>query len=152
MTLNTFGRTLAEVERKHILETLTCCDGNRSRAARLLDISVRCLRMKLHQFGQSGAKVPPSNRSTRPDHLSDLACSATLQISKQQDEPAPEAFPSRMCAQEAERLRALLRPTKAADLFAPSVRQRTGETSRESNARAPIKFAPALTGDSSAFA
>ena len=92
MTLNTFGRTLAEVEREHILETLTCCDGNRSRAARLLDISVRCLRMKLHQFGQSGAKVPPSNRSTRPDHLSDLACSATLEIFKQQASLHPKHF------------------------------------------------------------
>src|SRR5262245_22334104 len=53
MGLNRFGSTLAEVEREHIIETLNCCDGNRTRAAKLLDISVRCLRMKLHQFGQS---------------------------------------------------------------------------------------------------
>jgi hypothetical protein len=57
MALNRFGSTLAEVEREHILETLTCCDGNRTRAAKFLDISLRCLRMKLHQFGQSGSRV-----------------------------------------------------------------------------------------------
>jgi transposase len=130
VSLKTFGRTLAEVEREHILDTLTCCDGNRSRAARLLDISVRCLRMKLHQFGQSGAKVPPSNRGTRPDHLSELARSATSEISKQQDEPESEAFQSRMNGQDAERLRALLRNTAAADLFAPSMRQNIGRDNR----------------------
>jgi Bacterial regulatory protein, Fis family len=152
MALNRFGYTLAEVEREHILETLTCCDGNRSRAARLLNISVRCLRMKLHQFGQSRAKLPPSNRSARPDHLSELVCSATLQISKQLGEPASKAFPSRMCAQEAERLWALRRPTKAADLFAPSVRQRIGETIAKATRVSPIKFGPAVTDRSSAFA
>jgi two-component system, response regulator FlrC len=48
MALSRFGSTLAEVEREHILETLTCCDGNRTRTAKFLDISVRCLRTKLH--------------------------------------------------------------------------------------------------------
>ena len=55
MALNRFGSTLAEVEREHILDTLTCCDGNRTRAAKFLDVSLRCLRMKLHQFDQSGS-------------------------------------------------------------------------------------------------
>lgn len=57
MALNRFGSTLAEIEREHILDTLTCCDGNRTRAAKFLNISLRCLRMKLHQFGQSGSPV-----------------------------------------------------------------------------------------------
>ena len=60
MALSRFGCTLAEVEREHILETLTCCDGNRSRAAKFLDISVRCLRMKVRHFAQSGSMVPPA--------------------------------------------------------------------------------------------
>lgn len=53
MALNRFGSTLADVEREHILETLDWCDGNRTRTAKFLDISVRCLRMKLRDFGQS---------------------------------------------------------------------------------------------------
>ena len=57
MALNKYGSTLAEVEREHILETLTWCDGNRTRAAKFLDISLRCLRMKLHQFGHSESRV-----------------------------------------------------------------------------------------------
>jgi len=53
MALNRFGFTLADVEREHILETLASCDGNRTQTARFLDISVRCLRMKLNHFGQT---------------------------------------------------------------------------------------------------
>lgn len=58
MALSRFGCTLAEAEREHILETLACCEGNRSRAARFFDISLRSLRMKLHHFVQSGSMVP----------------------------------------------------------------------------------------------
>ena len=57
MALNRFGSTLADVEREHILETLACCDGNRTQTARFLDISVRCLRMKLNHFGQTTPRV-----------------------------------------------------------------------------------------------
>jgi two-component system, response regulator FlrC len=56
VVVNRFGQTLADVEREHILETLSACDGNRTRTARVLDISLRCLRMKLHRFGQPGAQ------------------------------------------------------------------------------------------------
>jgi two-component system, response regulator FlrC len=68
MVLNRYGHTLADVEREHILETLSACDGNRTRAARLLDISLRCLRMKLHRFGETGsvgdaATQPPGGAS-----------------------------------------------------------------------------------------
>jgi len=58
MSLNRFGRTLADVEREHILETLACCEGNRTHAAKFLDISLRCLRMKLRDFEQSAASPP----------------------------------------------------------------------------------------------
>jgi len=50
VALNRFGFTLADVEREHSLETLACHHGNRTRAAKLLDISIRCLRMKLRHF------------------------------------------------------------------------------------------------------
>ncbi|MFL4968456.1 MAG: helix-turn-helix domain-containing protein [Xanthobacteraceae bacterium] len=57
MALNRFGSTLADVEREHILETLACCDGNRTLTARFLDISVRSLRMKLNHFGQTAPRA-----------------------------------------------------------------------------------------------
>ena len=63
MVLNRFGHSLADVEREHILETLNACDGNRTRTARLLDISLRCLRMKLHRFGHAG---PDPGERARP--------------------------------------------------------------------------------------
>jgi DNA-binding NtrC family response regulator len=42
--------TLAEVERVHILRVLEACGGNRTRAAEVLDISIRTLRNKLHEY------------------------------------------------------------------------------------------------------
>ena len=66
MGWNRFGYTLADVEREHILETLSACDGNRTRTARLLDISIRCLRMKLHRFGQSGLTSGSDRRRSEP--------------------------------------------------------------------------------------
>jgi two-component system response regulator AtoC len=42
--------SLEEVERRHILETLTACDQNRTKAARVLGISIRTLRNKLKSF------------------------------------------------------------------------------------------------------
>ena len=42
--------TLAEIERQHILDTLVRCHSNRTQAARLLDISIRCLHIKLYDM------------------------------------------------------------------------------------------------------
>ena len=52
------GLTLAAVERSLILDTLTYCNGNRTHAARVLDISIRTLRNKLHQYVEEGISVP----------------------------------------------------------------------------------------------
>jgi DNA-binding NtrC family response regulator len=52
------GRTVAEVEREHILETLHHCFGNRTHAANILGISIRTLRNKLKLYSQDGASVP----------------------------------------------------------------------------------------------
>ena len=52
-----YGRTLAEVEREYILATLAGCHGNRTRTADLLKISIRCLRIKLHDYAQAGCAV-----------------------------------------------------------------------------------------------
>jgi two-component system response regulator FlrC len=53
------GRTVADVERELILETLQHCAGNRTHAAHVLGISIRTLRNKLHQYAIEGFSVPP---------------------------------------------------------------------------------------------
>ncbi|MFC0384851.1 sigma 54-interacting transcriptional regulator [Muricoccus vinaceus] len=52
------GRRMEEVERDLIIETLTHCLGNRTRAAEILGISIRTLRNKLHEYRAAGAPVP----------------------------------------------------------------------------------------------
>jgi DNA-binding NtrC family response regulator len=52
------GQTIAEVERDLIIETLRACDGNRTRAAKTLAISVRTLRNKIHEYEAKGLDIP----------------------------------------------------------------------------------------------
>ncbi|HEV2674056.1 MAG TPA: sigma-54 dependent transcriptional regulator [Aliidongia sp.] len=52
------GRTVADVERDLIIETLQHCLGNRTHAAGILGISIRTLRNKLQQYKQEGLSVP----------------------------------------------------------------------------------------------
>ena len=56
--LGLVGRTVADVERDLILETLNHCLGNRTHAANVLGISIRTLRNKLQQYRQEGMSVP----------------------------------------------------------------------------------------------
>ncbi len=53
------GRTVAEVERDLILQTLKHCLGNRTHAANVLGISIRTLRNKLNEYSADGLPVPP---------------------------------------------------------------------------------------------
>ena len=53
------GRTVAEVERDLILDTLRHTLGNRTHAATILGISIRTLRNKLRQYGDDGMRIPP---------------------------------------------------------------------------------------------
>jgi DNA-binding NtrC family response regulator len=53
------GRTVADVERDLILETLKHCFGNRTHAANILGISIRTLRNKLNEYAADGTPVPP---------------------------------------------------------------------------------------------
>jgi DNA-binding NtrC family response regulator len=55
------GRTVADVERDLILETLKHCLGNRTHAANILGISIRTLRNKLNEYASDGVPVPPPN-------------------------------------------------------------------------------------------
>ncbi len=57
------GRTVADVERDLILQTLRHCSGNRTQAADILGISVRTLRNKIRQYHQEGAEVPAFSRA-----------------------------------------------------------------------------------------
>ena len=60
VTRNLVGRTVAEVERDLILETLKHCLGNRTHAATILGISIRTLRNKLNEYAAGGAPIPPA--------------------------------------------------------------------------------------------
>ncbi|GHA28169.1 sigma-54-dependent Fis family transcriptional regulator [Devosia pacifica] len=52
------GRTVADVERDLILDTLDHTLGNRTHAANILGISIRTLRNKLNQYAEEGTLVP----------------------------------------------------------------------------------------------
>jgi two-component system, response regulator FlrC len=59
------GRTVADVERDLIIETLQHCLGNRTHAATILGISIRTLRNKLQLYRQEGVPVPPPHELER---------------------------------------------------------------------------------------
>ncbi|MCH8862641.1 MAG: sigma-54-dependent Fis family transcriptional regulator [Proteobacteria bacterium] len=52
------GKTVAEVERVLIIDTLRHCLGNRTHTANILGISIRTLRNKLNQYQADGTQVP----------------------------------------------------------------------------------------------
>ena len=52
------GRTVADVERDLIIDTLYHCLGNRTHAANILGISIRTLRNKLKLYTEDGVSVP----------------------------------------------------------------------------------------------
>jgi DNA-binding NtrC family response regulator len=57
MTRSLVGRTVADVERDLILDTLDHCLGNRTHAAKILGISIRTLRNKLNEYTAVGIAV-----------------------------------------------------------------------------------------------
>lgn len=58
ITRTLVGRTVADVERDLIIDTLDHCLGNRTHAANILGISIRTLRNKLNQYSDEGLSVP----------------------------------------------------------------------------------------------
>jgi two-component system response regulator FlrC len=58
------GRPLWQIERDAIINTLVMTGGNRTRAAEILDISIRCLRNKLQIYASQGFTPPgPASRT-----------------------------------------------------------------------------------------
>lgn len=62
-TGNLVGRTVADVERDLIIDTVGHCLGNRTHAANILGISIRTLRNKLKQYSEEGHAVPAPGES-----------------------------------------------------------------------------------------
>jgi DNA-binding NtrC family response regulator len=60
VTRSLVGRTVADVERDLILETLKHCLGNRTHAANILGISIRTLRNKLNEYADGGIPITPA--------------------------------------------------------------------------------------------
>ena len=52
------GSTVGEIERELVLQTLAHWHGNRTRAARVLGVSVRTLRNKIRLYSADGIDVP----------------------------------------------------------------------------------------------
>jgi DNA-binding NtrC family response regulator len=59
------GRTVADVERDLIIDTLQHCLGNRTHAANILGISIRTLRNKLKAYSEESPSlvIPPATGS-----------------------------------------------------------------------------------------
>jgi DNA-binding NtrC family response regulator len=62
------GRTVADVERDLIIDTLRHCFGNRTHAATILGISIRTLRNKLRQYIDEGIAIPRPGESPACGH------------------------------------------------------------------------------------
>lgn len=62
------GHTIAEIERELIFHTLVRFCGSRTQSARVLGISIRCMRNKIREYEDLGIGVPaPGERSNRTD-------------------------------------------------------------------------------------
>jgi len=60
------GRTVADVEKDLIIDTLKHCLGNRTHAANILGISIRTLRNKLNIYMSDGVNVPGPGTPSAP--------------------------------------------------------------------------------------
>ena len=56
------GHTVEDVERELILSSLDHYGGSRTYAAKVLGISIRCLRNKINLYARRGIAVPPPGR------------------------------------------------------------------------------------------
>jgi len=66
--LEPVGLTLREVEEAYIRRTLEAVGGNRTRATRLLGISLRCLQYRLKAYGEAGADARATSSEESDTH------------------------------------------------------------------------------------
>ena len=55
------------MEKRHILAALEHCRGNRTQAAKMLDISIRPLRNKLHEYHGTSPKSDTEEETVSED-------------------------------------------------------------------------------------
>ena len=67
------GRRLADVERDLILDTLGFCLGNRTRAAKMLGVSIRTMRNRLKEFASDGLSIPARRATESSESTTDKA-------------------------------------------------------------------------------
>ncbi len=60
------GSTMAEIERYAILSTLEAVGGSTTKAAEMLDISVRTIQYRLHEYGLASKEKEKEKRHTEP--------------------------------------------------------------------------------------
>jgi transcriptional regulator with PAS, ATPase and Fis domain len=63
------GLTLRDLEQQYILQTLDGVGGNRTQAARLLGISLRCLQYKLKAYRHAEALTRPDGSAGEPSRI-----------------------------------------------------------------------------------
>jgi DNA-binding NtrC family response regulator len=71
VTRGLVGRTVADVERDLILDTLDHCLGNRTHAANILGISIRTLRNKLREYTDAGLPVPAHGEARAAEYTAE---------------------------------------------------------------------------------
>jgi Bacterial regulatory protein, Fis family len=74
------GRTFALIERELILQTLRSNNGNRTRAATILGISVRGLREKIRHYKARGLTVPEPEGSMLNDRSAELRAASPSRL------------------------------------------------------------------------
>ncbi len=58
------GSTMAQIEKHAILSTLDATKGSTTRAAQILDISVRTIQYRLHEYGVAGQRAKSASSAT----------------------------------------------------------------------------------------
>jgi transcriptional regulator with PAS, ATPase and Fis domain len=79
------GLTLRDLEQQYILQTLDGVGGNRTQAARLLGISLRCLQYKLKAYRHAEALTRPDGSAAEPSRITPPAAARRGGVSSLND-------------------------------------------------------------------